>query len=608
MSKRTPPRPATQGKHRPAKADPHAGFLAQAMAAHQQGKLADAERGYTFILDKDPQHFDALHYLGIVKMQLGQTEHGIALVEQALRIRPDAADALSNLSNGLMRARRYDEALACLDRSLTLSPAQPEALTNRGVALGNLGRHEEAAASHARALQIRPAFLEALNNHGNALRALGRFDEALAAYDKALALRAAYPEALNNRGLALSELRRFDEALASHDKALGLRANYPEALNNRGNALKELRRFDEAIASYDQALSLKPDYGEALYNRGNTFSAQNRHAEAVVAYDAALAIQSAYPDAHWNKGISQLLQGQLIAGWQQYEWRWQLKGADAPRDFNCPRWDGHSDIRGQRLLLWAEQGLGDTLQFCRYATLLAQRGVEVILEVQPPLARLLGSLEGATRIVARGDELPTTDLHFPLLSMPMAFNTIVPGIPASVPYLTASGEEQDEWQQRIATLAGDGTQRKQRIGLACSGNPKLANDRNRSIPLEKFLPLLEADASFFLMQKDCRPADAAWLAGQPRIHDLREHFSDFSDTAAALTQLDLLVTVDTSVAHLAGALGTPVALLLPFVPDWRWLLQRNDSPWYPGMRLYRQPAIGDWDSVLAEVRRTALAR
>ncbi|HSD39167.1 MAG TPA: tetratricopeptide repeat-containing glycosyltransferase family protein [Rhodocyclaceae bacterium] len=603
MSKRTPPRQTSHAPRTPTKPDPHAGFFVQALTAHQQGKLADAERGYAFILDKNPQHFDALHYLGIVKLQLGQVNPGIALIEQALRIRPDAAEALSNLSNGLIRERRYEEALTRLDRSLSLSPAQPEALTNRGIALGALGRLEEAAASHARALQLRPDFLEALNNHGNALRALGHFDEALAAYDKALSLRAAYPEALNNRGLALHALHRFDEAIASFDKAISLRANYPEALNNRGNSLKELRRFDEALANYDQALALKPDYAEALYNRGNTFGAQNQHAQAIINYDAALAMQPAHADAHWNKGISHLLQGQLITGWPQYEWRWRVKGAEAPRTFDCPRWDGVSDLRGKRLLLWTEQGLGDTIQFSRYAALLAERGVTVVLEVQALLARLLGSLDSVTTVVARGEPLPPTDFHFPLLSMPMACNTTLQNVPSSVPYLTAPGDKLEAWQERMATLAADGQQRKPRIGLACSGNPKLANDRNRSIPLAAFQPLLDCDASFFLVQKECRPADEAFLREQLKIHDLRNPLVDFTDTAAALTQLDMLVTVDTSVTHLAGALGTPVALLLPFVPDWRWLLQRQDSPWYPGMRLYRQPEIGDWGSVIQTVTR-----
>jgi hypothetical protein len=204
-------------------------------------------------------------------------------------------------------------------------------------------------------------------------------------------------------------------------------------------------------------------------------------------------------------------------------------------------------------------------------------------------------------VVARGEPLPSVDFHCPLLSMPMACNTSIISIPAAVPYLSAASAQQEKWQERIDTLAANSSSRKMRVGLACSGNPKLANDRNRSIPLEKFGPLLDSDAAFFLMQKECRPADESFLTTQPRIHDLRAELHDFTDTAAALTQLDLLITVDTSVAHLAGALGTPVALLLPFVPDWRWLLQRNDSPWYPGMRLYRQPAIGDWDSALTEV-------
>jgi tetratricopeptide (TPR) repeat protein len=601
MSKRTPLRHTSQSNRGSAKTDPLAAYLTQALAAHGQGKLADAQRVYEFILDKNSRHFDALHYLGVTQLQRGQIEEGIALIEQALAVRPASAEALSNLANGLMRMQRHAEALNCLDQALALDPRQAEALTNRGLALAALGRFADAAASHERALRIRPDFLEALNNYGNALRALGRFADALDSYDKALSLRAAYPEALNNRALALTELRRFEEAVAACDKALTLRANYPEALNNRGNALKELGRFDAALASYDEALALRTNYAEALYNRGNTLGAQNRHQEAIAAYDAALALQPGHADANWNKGISHLLLGQMTQGWPQHEWRWQTKGAEPMRSFDCPRWDGVSDIRGKRLLLWGEQGLGDTLQFCRYASLLKQRGVDVILEVQAPLVALLNSLEGPSAVVARAAQLPATDFHYPLLSMPMASNTTLQNIPSANPYLAASAEKHEEWQLRIEALAPHAVAaRKIRVGLACSGNPKLANDRNRSIPLEKFSPLLSYDATFVLMQKECREADEAFLRAQPKIHDLRTALHDFTDTAAALTNLDLLITVDTSVAHLAGALGTPVWLLLPFVPDWRWLLGRKDSPWYPGMRLYRQSAMGDWDSVMAQ--------
>lgn len=596
MSKRKPSHQAAQRPNGPARHDQHVNALAQALAAHQQGQLADAARGYQSILSIVPQHFDALHYLGVVKMQTGDNDEGIYLIEQALRVRPDAADALSNLANGLMRARRYADALQYLDRAVKISPRQPEAHTNRGLALAALRRPEEAAAAHERALALRPDFAEAHNNLGNALRALGRFEEAITAYDKALQLRPANPEALNNRGLALHALRCFAQALASYDNALSLRANYAEAHNNRGNTLKERQDFDGAFSSYEEALRLKPDYAEAHYNRGNTFGALNRHEEALHAYAAALAIEPEHVDANWNKGLSHLLLGQMQQGWTQYEWRWRVKGAELPRQFACPAWNGDESLAGKRIVLWAEQGLGDTLQFCRYANVLATQGAEVVLEVQPPLVGLLRSIKGAKLVRTAADTLADADFHCPLLSLPGRLGD--KAIPAAVPYLEVSAVALEKWKTRIDALA-PGSRR--RIGIACSGNSKLANDRNRSIALELFAPLFALDADFFLVQKECRPGDEAFLQSRPEIRDLRAELNDFVDTAAVLSELDLLISVDTSVAHLAGALARPVWVLLPFAPDWRWQLSREDSPWYPTARLWRQSAIGDWAGVIARL-------
>ncbi|GAB4058680.1 tetratricopeptide repeat protein [Uliginosibacterium sediminicola] len=592
MSKKTPTPARGTGR------DPAAALFAQAMALHQQGRVAEAEAAYRQILAAQPAHFDALHYCGVAQMQLGNTEAGVALMEHALQIR-ESADALSNLANGLMRLNRHADALAKLDRALALSSRQPAAHTNRGLALAALGRHEEAAAAHRKAQQLQPVFPEALNNLGNALRALGRHEEAIQALNRALAQRPNYPEAFNNRGLAEAAKGEHAAALQSYALALKARPHYAEAHNNRGNALSLLCRFDEALAAYDTALSLKPDYAQARYNRGNTLGAQNLHRPALEEYAQAIALQPEHVDAQWNKGLSLLVLGDLAAGFAQYDWRWRLKGAELPRQFACPAWDGHTSLAGKRIVLWAEQGLGDTLQFVRYASLLAAQGAELVLAVQPALRSLLTRLNGVSAVQALGEDVQA-DLHCALLQLPALLGTTLASIPAEVPYLHADAAALQRWQPRIAAAAAG----RLRVALCCSGNAKLANDHNRSIPLAMFRPLIEAlqdQACFFLMQKECRAQDEASLASLPQLIDLRAELGDFEDTAAALSHCDVLISVDTSVAHLAGALGKPLWLLLPFAPDWRWLLERSDSPWYPSARLFRQQRIGDWPAVIARL-------
>ena len=591
MSKRTPTRGATPAR---GKADPLAAYLSQALSAHQQGKLADADKLYSFILAKNPQHADALHYAGVVRLQSGQVEAGVSMMEAALRINPKSADILSNLANGLITLKRHAEALVHLDQAIKLLPAKPEAHTNRGIALAALGRHAEALEAQKRAIALRPNFLEALNNLGNAQRALKQYDEAIASYDKALALRANYPEALNNKGLALNALRRYEEAITFFDKAIAARPHYAEAFSNKGNAFKELQRFDEAVSCYTLAVALKPDFAQAHYNRGNTLGAQNRYDDALAAYRDALALEPEHVDSHWNSCLAHLLQGKLEQGWTEYSWRWKLKDAEAPRAFDCAAWQGEP-LQGKQIILWAEQGLGDSIQFARYASLLSAQGARVVLEVQAPLESLLARIEGVSSVVARGTAAPAADYHCSLLDLPLRLNTTLASVPARVPYLKPDAAREQAWAARLASA------RKPRIGLVCSGNPKLANDRNRSIPLAAFASLLNDSASFYMLQKEYRADDLATLSATPQITDLSAELNDFEDTAAVIAQLDLVICVDTSVAHLAGALGKPVWILLPFAPDWRWLLDRTDSPWYPGARLYRQTRIGDWSSLIQRV-------
>ena len=642
-----------------------AALLAEAFALHQGGCLAEAERLYAQILVLAPDHFDALHLRGLILHQRGDHAGALGQIEAALKRNPDNLLALNNRGLVLNAMGRSDDALASYAPALALRPDFPEALLNRGNTLKDLKRYEAAVASYDRTLAARPDYAEAHYNRGNTLHALKRFNEAVAGHDRALALRPDYPEALCNRGITLHALKRFDDALASHDRALVLRPHYAAAHSNRGATLNALKRFDEALASYsralelqpddaeayanrgvtllemqrteealascdralalrpdhaeahsnrgnalhalgsledalasyDRALALRPDYAEALTNRGVTLHQLRRFGEERSCYERALTLEPDFAEAHSNEGWCCLLNGDLERGWEKQEWRWQTRQLEhSKRNFTQPQWAGSRDIAGKTILLHAEQGLGDTIQFCRYAPLVTEYGARAVLEVQPPLSGLMNTLSSAVRVVPRGELLPAFDMHCPLLSLPLAFGTKLGTIPAAVPYLRAVPETMKTWDARL------GPHYRPRIGLAWSGNPTHKNDRNRSILLKSLLPILDGiDATVVSLQRDVRDADAALLQERRDVLHFGQELKNFTDTAALVSNLDLIVSVDTAVAHLAGALAKPVWVLLPHIPDWRWLLDRDDSPWYPTARLFRQDETHAWDGVVARL-------
>ena len=395
----------------------------------------------------------------------------------------------------------------------------------------------------------------------------------------------------------MSDLKRLDEALRSYDRALALKPDYVEALTNRGVVLADLKRSDEALQSYDRALALKPDDVEALYNRGTTLNGLQRHDEALEYYDRALALKPEHAQAHWNRALCSLQLGDFASGWAEYEWRWRRnRPENAKREFRQPLWLGIEPLAGKTILLHAEQGLGDTLQFCRYVRPVAALGARVVLEVQPPLLPLLRRLEGASELRATGAALPAFDYHCPLLSLPLAFKTELASVPSDIPYLRSDAARVEKWRERL------GPKMQPRVGIAWSGATGHKNDHNRSLSLAQVLPLLIEQVQWVSLQKELREADAQLMSAQTPMRSYGEELKDFADTAALVELMDVVVAVDTSVAHLAGALGKPVWILLPFNSDWRWLLDRDDSLWYPTARLFRQPAIGDWASVIDTVR------
>jgi tetratricopeptide (TPR) repeat protein len=367
---------------------------------------------------------------------------------------------------------------------------------------------------------------------------------------------------LINRGNALCALKRFDEALLNINQALALEPRDPVALNNLAIALNEFKRFDEAFTCFEKAISIDPD----------------------------LAI------AHWNESLRWLTLGDFERGLVKYEWRWKLPKWNLRwRGSTIPSWLGNESIEGKRILLYNEQGFGDEIQFCRYVPLLAAQGAKVILEVEGSLTALMSGLAGVSQCIAKGDKLPEFDLHCSVNSLPLAFKTRLETIPSTTPYLPIPAQASD-WEARL------GRKDRPRIGLVWSGNPGSGNDRIRSINLRALLPLLDVNATFISLQKDVRPDDEAILSERKDVVDLGPSLKNFADTAAVISQLDLVISVDTSVAHLAGALGKPVWILLPFIPDWRWLLDREDSPWYPTARLFRQDESRAWPSVIERAR------
>ncbi|TMH37765.1 MAG: tetratricopeptide repeat protein [Betaproteobacteria bacterium] len=570
--------------------------LHAALAAYQRGELAEAERLCRGVLSAVQSCFEALYLLGIIAGQSGRTEEAAAFLSRAVLVNPTSADAHYNRGVALGELGRHADALQSYEHAIALRSDYADSYYNRGVALAALERLEEAVASYERAIAIAPDHTEAHNNRGVALARLRRYEESLKSCQRAIELRPSYASAHNNCGVALGCLGRLPEALASYDRAIALKPDYADAYNNRGEVLRDLERPAEALASYERAIALKPDYADAYYNRGNALRDLHRHRDAMESYERAIALEPDHASAHWNLADCRLLLGDFPLGWKEYEWRWQLKrGGDSGRNFVQPLWLGATPLEGKTVLLHSELGLGDTLQFCRYAKDVAALGAQVVMEVQPPLLRLLADLDGVAQVVPRGGSLPPFDYHCPLMSLALAFRTNLDSVPARIPYIRSDPASVRVWIERL------GERSKPRVGLAWSGSKTLKNDK-RSMTLAEMLPLVREWAEWISLQKEVRETDTALLASRPDLRRVDGDLGDFADTASLIELVDIVVTVDTSVAHLAGAMGKPVWILLPFNPhDWRWLLGREDSPWYPTARLFRQSAVDDWTNLVRRV-------
>ncbi len=563
------------------------------------GRFEEALESCAKALAIKPDYARALNNRGNVQRELGRLEEALESYSQALAVNPDYADAACNRGIVLRDLGRPGEALESYAKALAIEPGHAEAACNRGMALQDLKRPLEALESYARALAIRPAYAEACFNRGNALMDLGRFWDALESYDKALTIRPDYAEALNNRGNALMELGRPREALESYAKALAIKPDYAEALDNTGCAQRELGRPEEALASCATALAIRPDFAGALNNRGNALADLGRFEEALESFDKALAIAPGSADAAFNRGCLALLLGDFASGWTGYEKRWDRRGA-ARRKLTAPfpAWKGEN-LSGKRIIVYEEQGLGDIIQFSRYLTKLSGLGAQVTFLVRRSLHRLLQPFRPAIRLVAAPPANETFDYQCALLSLPAAFGTSLENIPADTGYLRPEPALVAQWREGIG-------EHGLKIGICWQGSPSARIDIGRSIPLRCFEPLSAIPrVRLISLQKEHGLDQLAELGGRLRIETLGPDFDAggdaFIDTAAAMPCLDLIVTSDTSIAHLAGALGRPVWVVLKSVPDWRWLLGRPASPWYPSMTLYRQSARGDWQGVFERV-------
>ncbi|MDH5747856.1 MAG: tetratricopeptide repeat protein [Rhodospirillales bacterium] len=573
----------------------------EALVHHQSGQIQIAAELYQQLLDSGFDHTDVLGFYGVAAFQLGQSAKGIELLHAALEKDPANIRACGNLGVVLEAEGRLDEAEAAYQQALRIDPYYTESLFNLGNVLLAQGRYIEAEAAYARAVETNPAHAQAYNNLGLALREQGRASESVTALRRALEIDPGYVEALNNLGLSLRAAKETEEAEASFRRVLELRPDYADAISNLGVLLHWKGELTEAETLLRRAIKLRPGAAGPLANLGATLQKQGRYEDAEAAFREAIRHNPDHAESHFNLGIILLLTGRFAEGWKENQWRWRAKDFPSERrTFDQPLWDG-SALAGRRLLIYAEQGLGDAIQLVRLAA--GVKGGEVYFECPEPLARLFKTANGIDRVIVHGEALPGFDVQVPAFELPGALNVTLQTIPDACPYLHADGTDVARWRERIGGTGGF------KVGLVWAGKPNHANDRERSMGLEAMQPLLEVpNVEFYSLQMGEKRLELEAVPDLARrICDLAPQIEDFADTAAALDCLDLLITVDTSVAHLAGALGRPAWVMIPFAPDWRWMREGGTSPWYPSLRLFRQqapdegPAAEKWAPVVARM-------
>ena len=562
------------------------------------GKWDEAETSYRKAVELQPDYAEAHNNLGNALRARRKVPDAEASFRRALDLKPTYADAHNNLGVILQDQQKFDEAIAAYQQAVSLRPDYAEAHNNLGTALKARGKLPEARAAYEKAIGLRPGYAAAHNNLGNVLRETGQLEAAVKAYQQALQLAPHHPDGHNNLGVLYQDLNRLDDAQRCYQEAIRLFPNFAEAHNNLGTVHKAQGRSIDSLLCYRRAIKIRENYAEAYSNLGNVYKEFAQFPEAEECYQKALALNPDYADAHLNYSLGLLLKGDYDRGWSEYEWRWK-SGKGQPRPFQEPAWQGEP-LAGKTLLVYAEQGLGDTLQFIRYAQLVKAQGPQVIFECQPALQNILASCPGIDQLVPQGKELPPFDYHVPLLSLPGLLKTDAKNIPGSVPYLFAKPDLVDYWSTQIGPI------RDLKVGLSWQGNPRFRADKWRSVPLKFWEPILQIPGvRFFSVQKnDGREQLVEYQNRYPLVdwsNRLDEEHGPFMDTAAVLKNLDLLISSDTAVPHLAGALGVPTWILIPYAPDWRWQLGCDENPWYPTFRLFRQTALLDWGDVCRRI-------
>ena len=596
----------------------------------KKGNIDEAERNCKEILKDHPDHADTLSFLGELYTGIGNYEAALTCLRKALAQNQSDEFIYYNLANSLRELGEMDEAIFHYRKALELNPEFEDAYYNLGIALREKNDIDGAIRSFRKASELNPDSSDVLNNLGIALLQKKEFDEAIMNFRKSLQVSPNYTLALNNLGLALYEKGEQDDALITFQKVIELDPDFASAYFNLGLVFMKKQDFKQAIGSFQTAIKKDPNFEDAYYNAGIAFAQLGRTDDAIDFYRQTLQLNPSRPDVynnlamayedigdvqgaityfkkalelnpgdaeiHWNLSLALLLSGNFQEGWKEYQWRFRVNDFQMKR-FKQPQWDG-SDISGKTILLHSEQGFGDTIQFVRYAALVAERGARVILQCPTELKSLLRSVEGLMEVIAYGEQFPNFDLHCHLLSLPFIFKTTFKTIPSRIPYIIPDPLILRKWRNKIQFET-----KQKKIGLVWAGGSMNRDDRKRSLLLKDFSSLAgTSDTVFFSLQKGEAAQQTRMGPEGIQIVDRTDEIHDFSDTAAIIENLDLVISVDTAVAHLAGALGKPVWTLLPFVPDWRWMLDRDDSPWYPTIRLFRQPSPGDWQSVIIRLR------
>lgn len=572
---------------------------AQCDAGHrhlQSGQPLEAQLCCQRLLAADPHHAGALHLMGLIAFRDKQYDHALEWTARAIAQDP-RPDYLASLGAILSRQDRHEEALKAFDKAVQLKADDAALWRQLGDALLKLQRYDHALLSFQHVLKLDPGHQDAAYKSGVLLNDAGRFEEAVACLDVCDRVLPNHAPTLQARARALLNLRKFEQALADNLRANALVPDYADTLNNIGACLQSLGREEEALVWFDRALERLPDSIEILNNKASILGQLQRFEEALALYDHVRARHLNNATTDWNLALLQMLLGDFEAGWAGREARWTILDPSPYPKFSQPMWLGLEPIDGKIILIHVDEGLGDTIQFIRYVPMVAACGACVILVVERPLASLLSGFPGVSQCLAFSDEpLPAFDMHCPIGTLPMVFGTRLDTIPAETAYLPPPRDARVQaWNERL------GPHDRLRVGLVWSGSRTHKNDHNRSTSLRMLSRILDVDATFVSLQKDPRPEDKVEL-GTGNIIDVTAELADFVDTAALVKCLDLVITVDTSVAHLAAALGAPTWILLPWTPDYRWLLGRDDSPWYPSVRLFRQSEARDYADVLDRVR------